>query len=91
MSETDVERHLKKLVEGLGGIAFKFKSPGYLGVPDRLCVLPSGKIFFVEVKDRNGKVNTAQHRCMNKLKHMRQDVYVVWSVLDVDLLMKGYQ
>ena len=34
----------------MGGIALKFTSPGMAGMPDRLVLLPEGKIYFVELK-----------------------------------------
>ena len=50
MREKTIERKLVQMVKAAGGIALKFTSPGYAGVPDRLVILPEGKIAFVEVK-----------------------------------------
>ena len=50
MIERDVEKLLVRAVEAVGGIAYKFISPGHSGVPDRLVVLPGGEMFFVELK-----------------------------------------
>ena len=33
-----------------GGIALKFTSPGFDGMPDRLILLPNGKMAFAELK-----------------------------------------
>lgn len=41
---------LSKAVKNSGGIALKLVSPGFDGMPDRLVLLPGGKIGFVEVK-----------------------------------------
>lgn len=38
--ERNVESHLVDRVADLGGTAFKFVSPGFNGVPDRLVLLP---------------------------------------------------
>lgn len=56
MLEKHIESKLRKKVKELGGRAYKFVSPGNSGVPDRLIVLPNGKIGFAELK-RPGRKN----------------------------------
>lgn len=51
MREKAIEQKLVQAVKAKGGIAPKFVSPGFSGVPDRLILLPDGKCGFVEVKD----------------------------------------
>ena len=60
MKESEIEGRLRDGVKRLGGKAFKFVSPGNAGVPDRLVVLPGGKIIFAELKTDTGKVSTIQ-------------------------------
>lgn len=50
MKESALERQFCKLVTRAGGKAYKFISPGNSGVPDRIVVLPGGRIGFVELK-----------------------------------------
>jgi len=50
MNEKQVEQKLVKAVKAMGGICPKFISPGTDGMPDRIMLLPNGKIRFVEVK-----------------------------------------
>ena len=50
MREEIIEQHLVKAVKNSGGIAPKLVCPGFDGMPDRLVLLPGGKIGFVEVK-----------------------------------------
>ena len=50
MREKTIEAKLVKAVKSMGGLAPKFVSPGFDGVPDRLVLLPDGKIAFVELK-----------------------------------------
>ena len=50
MREKTVEQKLVAAVRYMGGIAPKFVSPGLDGVPDRLILLPGGRIGFVECK-----------------------------------------
>ena len=46
MREQDIERNLTRQVKQLGGLCLKFVSPGTAGVPDRLIILPSGRVVF---------------------------------------------
>lgn len=50
MRERDVERALVRAVQNRGGICPKWVSPGLDGVPDRIVMLPGGRIGFVELK-----------------------------------------
>ena len=49
MLEKEIERKLTEAVKRIGGKAYKFISPGNDGVPDRLIVMPEGRIIFVEL------------------------------------------
>ena len=50
MREKTIEQKFRAAVKAAGGLAVKFASPGFDGVPDRLALLPDGKMAFVEVK-----------------------------------------
>lgn len=50
MLEKTVELKLKRAVEALGCRCLKFVSPGCAGVPDRIVLIPGGRICFVETK-----------------------------------------
>lgn len=68
MTEKQLEKKLVKAVKDCRGIAYKFVSPGQDGVPDRLVVLPGGKIGFVEVKKPGkGKLRKIQKHQLKKL------------------------
>ena len=60
MLEKDIENWLNKQIEQMGGLAFKFVSPGNPGVPDRIYILPNGEVWFVELKQQFGKVANIQ-------------------------------
>lgn len=64
MREKQIERKLVNAVKAAGGIAPKFVSPGYDGMPDRLLLLQGGRMAFVEVKALGEKprpLQTARH------------------------------
>ena len=50
MLESTVERHLREEAKKRKGMALKFVSPGMNGVPDRIVLMPDGKMAFVELK-----------------------------------------
>ena len=61
-SEKQLERLLKSTVElTMHGLCLKLLSQHMIGLPDRLCLLPKGKAFFVEVKTTGKKQNTGVH------------------------------
>lgn len=60
-NEKDTEAFLRDAVKALGGRSYKWVSPGCSGVPDRIVILPGGRIVFVETKSE-GKTSSAQQR-----------------------------
>lgn len=52
--EKDIERRLKTMVECHGGLCLKWVCPGWAGVPDRIVLLPFGRVVFVELKRPKG-------------------------------------
>lgn len=77
MAEKDIERFLVNSIKKLGGVAYKFVSPGNAGVPDRLIVMPGGKIYFVELKTEKGVPTVLQCRQMDRLLRLGCDVNLV--------------
>ena len=70
MKEKTIEKKLILAAKNMGGIALKFISPGLDGMPDRIVLLPGGRMGFVEVK-APGKVpqplQEARHRMLRML------------------------
>ena len=60
MRESVVEKHLTIEAKKRGGMSVKFVSPGLDGVPDRLVLLPGGKLAFVELKAPGKKMRPLQ-------------------------------
>ena len=80
MREKTLERKLAKAVKAMGGIAPKFVSPGFAGMPDRLVLLPAGKCGFVEVKRRGEKPRPLQEARHGMLRRLGFTVYVLDDV-----------
>lgn len=70
MREKTIERKLVLAVKIAGGIAPKFTSPGFDGMPDRIILLPGAQVAFVEVKSPGEEprpLQLARHRLLRNL------------------------
>ena len=68
--EKIIEQKFRAAVRAAGGVAVKFVSPGLDGMPDRLALLPGGRMAFVEVKAPRKKprpLQQARHRMLRRL------------------------
>ena len=77
MREKQTEQKLVSAVKKLGGIAPKFMSPGLDGMPDRIVLLPTGIIAFVEVKRYGEKPRPLQEARHELLRRLGFDVYIL--------------
>lgn len=77
MIEKKIEKKLVTEAEKAGGLAPKFVSPGWDGVPDRMVLLPDGKIGFVELKSPGKKMRPLQVRRKKQLESLG---FKVWCV-----------
>lgn len=88
--EKDNEQYLRRSVENLGGLCYKFVSPGKSGVPDRL-ILWHGLCIFVELKDSGKKPRPLQVHEMAKIRNQGFSTFVIDSKERVDLLIDWMQ
>lgn len=82
--ENKVEQRLIDGVEALGGITFKFVSPGRAGVPDRVVILPGGDVHFVELKAMGGKPSRIQLRRISQLRKLDVTALVLTGIDEVE-------
>jgi len=80
VTEEYIEQKLVKAVKDLGGIAPKFVSQGLDGVPDRIVLLPMGKMAFVECKATGKKMRPIQEKRKKQLEALGFSVYCLDSV-----------
>ena len=85
--ERQVEKHLVDKINNLGGIAWKFTSPGTAGVPDRVVML-NGLICFVELKrPKGGRLSDMQEWRIKQLRKQEMKVYVLRNKEQIDHLI----
>lgn len=77
MLERFIEQKLVARVKREGGLCPKFVSPGSDGWPDRLVLMPGGKIAFVELKAPQGKLRPIQVQRHAQLRDLGFLVYVI--------------
>lgn len=80
MRESDIERRFVREVERAGGRVLKWVSPGNRGVPDRIVILPHGRVVFVELKRSGGRLGPLQERWARILKELGHTVYKIDSI-----------
>ena len=91
VSEKSIERYLVAKVELLGGKALKYYNAHTTGYPDRLCLLPVGVTFWVELKSKGKKLRPLQAHCRDILRSLGQDVYTCDSIESVDRVLLRYK
>ena len=88
MREKAIEKKLVQEVKVVGGIAPKFTSPGFDGMPDRIVLLPGGHMGFVEAKAPGEKprpLQLARHRLLRGLGfrvYVLEDERQIGEILD---------
>lgn len=80
MQEKYIEKKLVAAVKSMGGIAPKFVSPGIDGMPDRIVLLPIGRIAFVECKATGKKMRPLQNKRKQQLEALGFLVYCLDDV-----------
>jgi hypothetical protein len=84
--ERDIERKLKNMVRKYGGRCLKWVSPGESGVPDRIVLLPGGRVIFAEIKRPiGGKLSELQKLWAKRLTDLGFQHWVLWSHEDLEL------
>lgn len=91
MQEKTIERRLVFEAKRHGGLALKFVSPGMDGVPDRIVLLPRGKLAFVELKAPGKTMRPLQVRRKEQLEALGFSVYCVDGVEQIGGILDEIQ
>ena len=87
MLEKTIERKLVNSVNAAGGLCPKFVSPGMDGMPDRLVLMPGGRLLFVELKAPGKKPRPLQLRRHAQLRALGFRVSVLDDPADIPALL----
>lgn len=76
-SEKFLEKKLSEEIKRIGGMSIKLLSSCLTGLPDRLCLLPKGRLFFIEMKTTGKKPTKIQTIIHGKLEALGFPVLVI--------------
>ena len=77
MRERNVEKKLRAGVKDRGGLCLKWTSPGNDGVPDRIVIMPGGRVYFAELKTDTGRLSPVQVYQLDRLMALGCDTSVI--------------
>lgn len=77
MKESQIERWLCDQVRAMGGICDKYTSPSNPGVPDRIIIMPGGRVIFAELKTEIGCLSGIQKWQRTRYAGVGADVRLV--------------
>ena len=86
--EKDIERYLVRRAIEHGGKAYKWVSPGHVGVADRIVCLPGGRVWVVELKTATGRLSPLQKLFAADMRRMGINYIVLRSKGEVDELLQ---
>lgn len=81
--ESTVEAYLHSRVKALGGVTYKI-APTTVGLPDRMVIVPGGRIYLVELKTEAGRLSAVQSALHERLAGLGVHVFTLYGKMDVD-------
>ena len=89
MREASVESYLRDLIVQRDGLCIKLSPAAYVGIPDRLVLLPGGRVMAVELKAPGKRPTELQLRVHQELRSLGLPVVVIDGRCGVDALIRG--
>lgn len=80
MLEKQIEKAVCDYAKEKGCLVYKFSSPGHAAVPDRMFILPGGRMFMIEFKALGKKPTAPQVREIHRLQKHGIAVHTVSNV-----------
>jgi len=92
MREAAFEKYVCDKIRQCGGRAFKWICPGLSGAPDRIVVLPVGRIIFMELKRPGVKdgMSARQKKVCRVLENLGCAVYLISDKEDFRKMMEDF-
>lgn len=91
MLESTLERAVRKYIRSIGGRCYKWVCPGENGVPDRICILPGGRIIFIELKrpGRKDGLSERQKKVFRVLHDLGCEAWCINNLADLKAKLEG--
>lgn len=89
--EKKIEAYLGREVKKLHGLSLKLVTIHFLGLPDRLILLPKATLFFAEIKDTGVKPDKIQLKVHDLIRRLGFTVYVIDTIKQVDDILNEYR
>ena len=87
--EKFLEKKLKNTLKLKGGWGLKLLTLHIKGLPDRICLLPGGVVFFAEIKTTNEKPSRIQKYIHAKLRKLGFSVYIIDSSEQIKVIIEN--
>lgn len=91
LSEKYIENKLVTSIKKRGGVALKILPCYWRGAPDRVVLMPCGRIFFVELKSPRGRLSKIQALRIQLLVKMGFNVYIINSLQTLEQFLSDVQ
>ena len=92
MLEKDLEAKLVREVKAMGGMCLKWVCPGNRGVPDRIALLPGGRVVFIEMKRPKGsRVDPLQAYWGRVLTGLGFKTYIISTPEELRIAIKAFK
>ena len=88
-NESNIDTILCEKVRRRGGMTVKLETDFVAGLPDRLVILPGGKMLLAEIKRPGGRPRLLQEAAHQHLRRLGVSVYVVDSAEAIEDLLRG--
>jgi hypothetical protein len=86
-SEKVIEKYLVDQIKARGGLCIKLLTNQFIGLPDRLILIPEHRIAFAELKSTGQKPRKIQVIVHNKIRALGFKVYVIDTIQGVHKLL----
>jgi hypothetical protein len=90
-SEKSLEKKLSAEIKRIGGWSIKLLSAHLTGLPDRLCLLTGGRLFFAEIKTTKQKPKRIQLLIHEKLRNLGFRVEVIDTSEKIKEFIRDYE
>ena len=90
-SEKVIEATLRNTIKAKNGWCIKLEANFISGLPDRMCLLPNGVIFFAELKSTGKKPTKIQSLVHRRLSELGFKIYLIDSIEKLKKVIRIYE